>query len=82
MGCSQIPAFYFNFKIFFLIIVCTSVFLCFEMCEYIMLFLSRLKASFMLIVCIHIFCFFVNVGDNVVYLLGHIVMVLHRGADV
>ena len=36
----------------------------------------------MLIVCIHIFCFFVNVGDSVVYLLGHIVMVLHRGADV
>ena len=36
----------------------------------------------MLIVCIHIFYDFVKVGHNVVYLLGHIVMVLHRGADV
>ena len=36
----------------------------------------------MLIVCIHIFCFFVNVGHNGVHLFGHIVMVLHRGADV
>ena len=36
----------------------------------------------MLIVCIHIFCDYLKVGQNVVYLLGHIVIVLHRGADV
>ena len=36
----------------------------------------------MFIVCIHILYDFVKVGHNVVYLLGHIVMVLHRDADV
>ena len=46
LGCSQIPAFHFNFKVFFIITVCTSVFFCFEMCEYIMLFLSRLEGIF------------------------------------
>ena len=63
--------------------MCISVFLCFEICEYIIFFFgAALKASFMLIVCIHIFCDYLKVGQNVVYLLGHIVIVLHRGADV
>ena len=62
--------------------MCTSIFLCFEMCEYVMLFLSRLEGIF------HAYCVYsyflrlIKVGHNVMYLLGHIVMVLHRDADV
>ena len=58
---------------FIIIIVCTNLILCFEMCEYIMLFLSSLEGIFNAIAyCVYsYFCGFVDY--IVVYLLGHIV---------
>ena len=55
------------------------------MCEYIMLFLSLLEGMFHAIAyCVYSYFLRLRIYIRhiVVYLLGHIVIVLHRGADV